>query len=105
MARDPAEQPDTSKMVRVSTPPPVGPPALPAWPPSPNPYLRSPLPPAQQLQPDTLRQFYNKGIPQTRIVPLATTANPSINASAKGVAKTVATQIVVQAVGQIPPAV
>ncbi len=94
MPRSAADQPDTSNMKPLSgsVTPPVGAPALPAYPPAPNPYLRTPLPADQQLQPDVLRQFYNKGVPQTRIVPLPTTAKASINSSAQGIAKTVVRQ-------------
>src|SRR5260370_34329598 len=102
MPRDASEQPDTSKMVRISAPPPVGPPALPAYPPSPNPYLRTTLPAGQQLQPDVLRQFYNRGFPQSRIIPLPTTSQANINASAGGVSRTVATQIINQTIASLP---
>src|SRR5713226_2632318 len=92
MPRSSSEQPDTSNLKPVGTVvPPVGAPALPAYPPAPNPYLRTPLPAGQQLQPDTLRQFYQKGFPQTRIVPLPTTAQATINAAAGGIAKSVST--------------
>src|SRR5258708_27171427 len=99
MPRSAADQPDTSNMKPLSgsVTPPVGAPALPAYPPAPNPYLRTPLPADQQLQPDVLRQFYNKGVPQTRIGPLPTTAKASINSSAQGIARTVVRQIVNQA--------
>ncbi len=103
MPRSSADQPDTSnmKLLEGTVTPPVGAPALPAYPPAPNPYLRTPLPADQQLQPDVLRQFYNKGVPQSRIVPLPTTAKASINSSAQGIAKTVVRQIVNQAIGTV----
>src|SRR5258708_2352710 len=102
MGHSASDQPDTSKMTRVpAPPPPVGPPARPSYPPAPNPLLRTPLPPTQQLQPDTLRQFYKSGTPQTRIVPLPPTANATINASAKGIANTVAAAVVASAPSKV----
>jgi hypothetical protein len=91
MARNPNAQPDLSNMRPVDHVAPAAPasaPALPAYPPSPNPYLRSPLPAAQQLQPDTLRQFYQRGISQTRLVPIATAGQPTVNSTARGVSLT-----------------
>lgn len=34
-----------------------------------NPFLRCPIPQVSGTQPDSLRQFYQSGIPQYRIVP------------------------------------
>lgn len=76
-------------------------PALPANPPSPNPNLRTTLAPSQQLQPDSLRQFYNNGVPQIRISPLPSTASASVNASAQGIARTAVQQFVVAAPADI----
>lgn len=95
MARDPAEQPNLSGMRPVPPPAaPPTPPGVPVYPPSPNPYLRSPIPSDQVLQPDTLRHFYQRGVSQYRIIPLPTAAKATINSTVKGVAKTVAQQVI-----------
>src|SRR5260221_7321514 len=97
MAHDPNDQPDLSGMGRIEPTVPVAPPGLPTYPASPNPLLRSPIPSDQQLQPDTLRQFYKSGSSQYRIIPLPTAAKATVNATAKGVAITVAKQVVATA--------
>ena len=66
------------------------PPIAPAGPPSPNPLLRSPLPPSMSYQPDMLRQYFNNAIPQQRVPPLPALANVQANASAKSQASAVA---------------
>lgn len=76
-----------SAIATAATAPPSAP-AIPDYPASPS-FLRSSLPQTQQMQPDSLRQFYRKGTPQTRIAPLPANALPAINAAAGTVASTV----------------
>ena len=78
------DQPDLSTLEPVAAAPRLsGPPAEPAYPPAPNPFQRSPLPPMMVTQPDTLRAFYRgSGAPQTRNIPQPPSATPAIGATA-----------------------
>jgi hypothetical protein len=67
--------------------PAAAPPGIQDYPPSPNPFLRSPLPPTQFLQPDALRQFYQKGNPQYRLLPLPPNASAANNSFAQSISK------------------
>ena len=90
MARTPNDQPDLTNMRPVEATTVIAPasaPGVPTFPASPNPFLRSPLPTAQQLQPDTLRQFYQRGVSQNRIVPIPAAGQPTINATAQGASR------------------
>jgi hypothetical protein len=105
MARDATSQPDLSQLERaeprasnLAAPP------FQVYPPSPDPFLRTPIPPSQWLQPDSLRQFYQLGNPQNRVAPLGANAQAAINSTAKGVSTTVSTAIVNSAIEKIPPA-
>lgn len=60
----------------------------------------APAPSVLSTDADRQRQFYRRGVSQFRMAPLPTKANPSINASARSVA----TQVVVEAIAAIPPA-
>ena len=105
MTRSPSEQPNLKGMSEISRSffaPPVGAPALPSHPDGPNPLSRTPLPPDHQLDPDTLRQFYQRGVSQSRIAPLPAAGKPTINSTATGVAKSVATTVAVAAIAAIP---
>lgn len=77
------DKPDLSRYVPVELP--KSPSFIPdrPYPWSPNPYLRSTLPPVSQLQPDTLRQWFNSSQNQQRVLPLPPAANPTINAAAQ----------------------
>lgn len=101
MARPPADfQPDTTDTTEIVIPsatPPSGAPALPANPPTPDPLLRTTLAPSQQLQPDTIRQFYRKGVPQIRISPLPVQASTATGASAASQSKAQSGSIAQQA--------
>lgn len=95
MARDPAAQPNLENYEPVQSTPAGGyPGGATAYPPAPNPYLRSPLPPSQQTSVDQLRQFYRIGTPQNRTLPLQPNANPANNAAAQTVAQSVAETII-----------
>src|SRR5882757_3519807 len=101
--RDATTQPDLSQMERVSpAAASVAAPPLQVYPPSPDPFLRTPLPPTQWLQPDNLRQFYQLGNPQNRVGPLGANAQAAINSTAQGVSTTVATTIVNEAIANLP---
>jgi hypothetical protein len=83
-------QPDLSTLHPVNNS--VNPPSAPAMPdatPRANPQIRTILAPIQQMQPDQQRQFFKTGVPQTRIAPLGTTAQPSINSQANSAVKRV----------------
>lgn len=89
------QQPDLSGMEPIERAPqaPTAPPAMPAYPPAPNPFMRSPLPTSQVLQPDTLRYFFRPaGPPQSRVIPQPPNATPAIGASASSQAITVVQQ-------------
>src|SRR6267142_4928278 len=60
---------------------------MPPTPPSPNPFLRTTLPPQMTTEPDRLRQFYNPSVKQSRSMPLAAASNPNIGASAQSQAQ------------------
>lgn len=72
----PKFQPDLSQLQRLPTQPPtINPPVVASSAPplnlsgDVNPYLRSSVPLAMTTQADALRQFYQKGMPQYRIIP------------------------------------
>src|SRR6267143_4678752 len=65
----------------------------PPTPPSPNPFLRTTLPPQMTTEPDRLRQFYNPSVKQSRSMPLAAASNPNIGASAQSQAELFIKQI------------
>jgi hypothetical protein len=56
-------------------------PNVPTYPQEPNARLRTPLPAALTLQPDSTRQFFNPAIPQTRIIQPTASSNISIGAA------------------------
>lgn len=58
----------------------------------------APAPPVLSLDIDRQRQFYRGGVSQYRISPIPSKANPSLNASSRSIA----TQVVTQAVAAIP---
>jgi hypothetical protein len=90
MASDPTQQPNLTGMTPVEPPAtPVVAPGIPTYPPAPNPYLRSPLPAIYTQQPDTQRQFYQRGTSQYRLAPLSAAAQPTNNSTAQGVSNTV----------------
>lgn len=95
MPYDPSAQPDLSRYEHINPPTPgPSPVGVLDNPPAPNPFLRSPLPPSQVLQPDILRQFYTTGNPQGRILPLQPNANAGINSTAQGIATNVVREII-----------
>jgi len=56
-------------------------PERPAYPPNYDPYLRTSLPAIFQYQPDSLRQFFQRGIPQGRVPQIQLNAQTNFNAS------------------------
>jgi hypothetical protein len=93
-------QPDLSTLHPVNNS--VNPPSAPAMPdatPRANPNIRTTLAPIQQMQPDQQRQFFKSGVPQMRISPPPTTAQPSINAQAGSVTKRATDPLGVQIAG------
>ncbi len=82
---------DTSEMVQVQ--PTVSDRVVsPAYPATPNAFLRSPLPEIGILHPDMLRQFYVYGMPQFRIPALPDSSNPSSSARTRTVSTSIVTR-------------
>lgn len=95
MPYDPSAQPDLERYEHINPPTPgPAPSGVQDNPPAPNPYLRSPLPPSQVLQPDILRQFYTTGYPQGRILPLQANASAGSNAAIQSVSTNVTNEII-----------
>lgn len=56
-------------------------PAPPSYPNEPNPRLRTPMPAGTILQPDTVRQFFNSSIPQSRLFPQTASGSSGVGAA------------------------
>lgn len=81
-----------SGQVKPATPPTAYP--IPSFPPEANPLLRTPMPASAIRDSDTVRQFHNQSIPQTRILIPSSAASPTIGASAQTISQIVAQQAV-----------
>lgn len=79
---------------------------IPPPPPGPaNPYLRTTIPAFMQQTPYIGQHEYNDTIPKIPVFPVQAAGNPAINATAQGVSKVVAQQVVQQAIAALPPPV
>lgn len=78
-------------------------PSPPSYPNEPNPRLRTPMPASAVLQPDTVRQFFNSSVPQTRLLPTTPSLNMGIGAAIESGISSASTVTPVIPVIPVPP--